>query len=488
MTHPALFSLVAAGAACWVPSGGEPIDVPAGQRQLFLDDYCVARIENLDRTMHQPEKKGAVLKPDRPWELWIQTRSMPAWDEDQQIYKLWLWTCFAPGAAAPSFAQSKDGIHWIKPILGQYKAQGSLENNFLAVDPKLHWPANAMPNVVCDPDDPDPGRRYKGFLGAHGRQPIVSPDGIHWKRLEVPKIPSSDESNLSYDRSTRTFIAMLKRGGPFGRSYALSTSRDFKKWTAPELVFHADAEDQRRAKANIRERLSNSRLQQPVYNNPAEYNADVYNIGVFRYEGLYVGLPAVYHATGKRPDYPNTDGFHLIQLACSRDLHTWKRLADRQTFIGPSPAGEGAYDTMQLLPPSGPVVRGDELWFYYTGLRYRAPPEGGYPPNGGAVCLAVFRRDGFISLDAGEQPGTLLTRPFVLPAARLLVNVDAAGGALDVEVLDSDQNALAVSKPVVGDQPRAAVEWKSGHLADLKGQTVSLRFTLRKAKLYSFWF
>jgi len=468
VTHLAVFSLVAAGAACWVPAAGEPIDIPAGQRQLFIEDYCIARIDNLNRTMHQPEKKGAVLKPDQPWETALQTRSMPAWDEDQEMFKLWGWSHLAPGAAASYYARSKDGIHWAKPILRQYEVEGSLENNLITVDP-------------------DPSRRYKGFLGAHGRQMIVSPDGIRWKRLNVPKIPSGDCSNLSYDRSSRTFIATLKCGGPYGRSHAIWTSEDFRKWTNLNVIFHADAEDQQRAKENIKARLANPKLQQPIYNNPADYNADIYNIGVFRYEGLHIGLPAVYHATGKRPDYPNTDGFHVVQLAASRDLQTWKRLADRETFIGPSPVGQGAYDTMQLLPPSGPVVRGDELWFYYSGLRYRAPPEGGCPSVRGAICLAVLRRDGFISLDAGEQPGTLLTKPFVLTGARLLVNVDAADGTLDAEVLDSEGNAVAVSRSVVGDQLRAVVQWKSGDLADLKSKTITLRFKLRKASFYSFW-
>ena len=101
--------------------------------------------------------------------------------------------------------------------------------------------------------------------------------------------------------------------------------------------------------------------------------------------------------------------------------------------------------------------------------------------------MAVLRRDGFMSLDAGEKPGTLLTKPFVLTGAKLLVNVDAADGALDVEVLDTAGNTVAVSEPVLGDQPRATIQWLSGDLAALKGKTITLRFKLRNASFYSFW-
>ncbi|MFH1737904.1 MAG: hypothetical protein ABIH23_02765 [bacterium] len=467
-------------------SADQEFRIAAGQRQLFLDDYCIATTENLKRTMHQPTKKGAVIEPDRPWETALQTRCAPAWDENEKTFKLWLITSTSlPGVAGTTYVESKDGIHWTKPNLHQYEFDGSSENNFVTLDPKASWPENAIENVVYDPDDADRNRRYKGFLGCDGRQPMVGPDGIHWKLLDVPKIPSQDESNLSYDRLNRTFIATLKQGGPYGRSHGLSTSRDFEDWTTPELIFHADEEDQTRVKANIEALLSNAKLQQPIYNDPADYNADIYNVSIFQYEGIYVALPAVYHSTGKLPE-GNTDGFHLIQLACSRDLRTWKRLGDRQPFIGPSPVGPGNYDTTQILPPSAPVIHGDELWFYYTGIKYRATPDNP-DPNQGAICLAVLRRDGFISLDAGETPGVLVTKPFAAGCTKLFVNVDAGMGTLEVEILDEKGNVLAVSEPVIGDKPRAQMQWKEGNLEELKDRKLGLRFTLRNVRFYSFW-
>ena len=106
----------------------------------------------------------------------------------------------------------------------------------------------------------------------------------------------------------------------------------------------------------------------------------------------------------------------------------------------------------------------------------------------GAVCLAVLRRDGFISLDAGEEPGTLLTKPFVLAGSSLHVNADATSGDVAVTVLDGANQIVAVSEPVTGDQLRAALRWKSGNLDRVKGKSVSLRLSLRNARLYSFWF
>jgi len=483
-----MFAPITAAVTMDVAAAGQGRDagIRPGTRQLFLDDHGIAKIENLERTMYQPAKRGAVIEPARPWESSLQTRSAPAWDEREKKFKLWMITSTTvPGVAGTTYAESKDGIRWTKPVLRQMELNGSLENNFTTIEPGLKWLANAMENVVYDPDDPDPSRRYKGLAHCYGREPIVSADGIHWRRLEVPKIPSQDESNMTYDRRTRTFIATLKQGGPHGRSITLSTSKDFEHWTKPELIFHTDDLDQELARKNIEARLSDPSLRRPMHNKPADYNADVYNMGVFRYEGLYVGLPAIYHSTGKHEN--NTDGFHLVQLACSRDLRHWRRLGDRKPFIGPSPVASGAYDLTQILPPSGPLVRGNELWFYYTGIKYRVAPKNADTKTG-AICLAVLRRDGFISLDADERPGVLVTKPLEVTGETLAVNVDATGGTLEVEVLGDKENVLAVSAPIAGDAPHGRVRWNKGDLAALKQRKVSLRFTLRDASFYSFWF
>ena len=476
----------------WRNAGPREAPEIGSVRQLFLDDHIIERIDGLKRTMHQPVKRGAVIKPDQEWETSLQTRCSPAWDEERKLFKLWLITSTnIPGFAGTSYAESADGVHWTKPVLRQTKINGSLENNFLAVVPGDTWPKNGIENVVIDPDDPDPKRRYKGFYGVNGRRPMVSPDGIHWTLLKTAVLPSSDESNMSYDRATNTFIATLKRGGPFGRSHRIWTSHDFTRWSDTGVLFHADELDQQLAKKNIDARLSNPKLQQPVKNVPADYNADIYNFGVFRYEGFYIGMPAVYHATGKLK--VNTDGFHLIQLACSRDLKQWTRLGDRQPFIGPSPVGPDVFDRTQLLPPSAPVEHGDELWFYYTGIKYRASPENA-DEKMGAVCLAVLRRDGFVSLTADEKVGQLITKPFTATGDQLRLNVDVSDeGEATVEVLDEDMQVidgfeLSNSVPLRGRAIEQTVRWTTkADWSQLAGRNARLRIRLRNADLYAFW-
>src|SRR5207245_5366819 len=81
----------------------------------------------------------------------------------------------------------------------------------------------------------------------------------------------------------------------------------------------------------------------------------------------------------------------------------------------------------------GCLVVGDQLYFYVSGLAgVRGSPASGVCSTG----LAFLRRDGFASMDAGDDEGTLTTRPVRFQGKHLFVNADVAKGELRVELLD----------------------------------------------------
>lgn len=499
--------------------------VAPGARQLFLDDHGIADIEGLSRVMHQPTKRGAVLKPDTPADgNLIELRSAPIWDPEQKLYKMFYMAMPMDDhrLIGMALATSKDGLHWEKPDLGQgVEVHGSTANNRIHVEHKPGVRDTFFMNVVFDPDDPDPGRRYKALYGAINRVPIVSPDGIRWTKLDVPPIPSSDESSLVYDRAHRRFLAWVKGGNKYGRAHNLTTSRNFADWSQPVFSFGADEDDQPLALKEIRARLADSGLSQPVYVDPdpalgeavrpgpPTWRAECYYIGVFPYEGLYIGFPSMFYPTGVDHNGNNCDGFDLIQLASTRDFIHWERLGNREPFIPPGRIDEGligVWDRMQMFATE-PIVRDDELWIYYSALKWRDDPyqfnsdrsrrepsslsdeERADQAEGmGAICLAVLRCDGFVSLDAGENAGTVTTRPFRWTGKKLLANLLAQErGEVSAEVLNEAGDIIATSHRVAGDHPRSEFRWREGDLKSLAGQNVRMRFTLRKASLYSYW-
>ena len=477
------------------------------ERQLFLDDADIDSVDGLKMTMHQPNKKGAVIRSDPFMALRAgrddgpayrpQTRTAPVWDAEAELWKFWtIGAKMDADNGRSSYHESRDGLHWYQPNVGQFEYQGSRDNNHVAI-PIDDKRTSEVLGVVYDARDPDPSRRFKAIsfimVPDHSVVFAVSPDGVVWRRDDAPPILSGDEPNFSFDAADHRFIATVKVRGHHGRSHALTTSVDFRNWSEPELVFQADDEDQELAREVIARRLTNPALQQTVANDQEEHGVDVYNFSVSRYESRYIGFASMFHHVGRSVDGNNHDGFHHVQLASSRDMYTWLRQGARAPFIDSSPLGAGAYDTLQMLGPSSPVVRDDELWFYYTGVKFRRlPPK--WDPDHAAICLATLRRDGFVSLDGGEEGGSIVTEPFDWDGSRLFLNAVADEGVITVEVLEVD------GRPLLGyggqdatgvrvDSVRKPVVWRERSLMPnpAKGQ-IRLRFNITNAQLYSYWF
>ena len=505
-------------------------EVPRGQRQLFLDDVGIARMENLERIMHRPVKRGPALTADRPSDgEGPHSASAPMWVESEKQYKL-VYEIRDREVKQYGLATSTDGINWQKPSLGLVEFDGSTDNNlFPTPDNKRIW------HVVYDPDDADESRRFKGFLTVKkGRVPVVSPDCAHWRKLDVDPLAlrSGDAGTLTYDRSRRRFLGLLKRPRSIpnpqavGRAYDVSISDDFEHWEEPVFIFGMDTgRDQEMALDVIRRRLADPGFAKPMYVDPdpaigwsppegknhiSTWRAECYNFGVFPYEGLYLGLATVFYPTGQNlPERVNTDGFNTIQLTASRDLQYWERLGDRRPFLETSRLDEGLvgnYDRLQLGFFNQGVVHGDEVRFYYNGMKRRARFHDHYTDGAprdpstlsdaeradwledgdSAILLAVLRRDGFVSVDAGDKEGSVQTEPFNLEGSKIRVNADLDGGELRAELLNGG-DVIAVSDPLQGDQLSAGLQWDGGPLDERRGTEVSLRFRLRQGAFYSYW-
>ena len=192
-------------------------------------------------------------------------------------------------------------------------------------------------------------------------------------------------------------------------------SDDFVHWSAPEVVFAPDGED--------------------------PPGLEIYGMSVFKHEGLYLGLPWTFHTYPEEPIIRG-GGTIDVQLAASRDGRRWERVGDRQPFIPLGPPG--SVDRAMIFTAKEPVVVGDELWFYYGAY----DGEHGVAARTGTICLAKLRQDGYVSLDADDSGGTVLTEPFICAGEQLTINVDARGGEVAVAVLDAQGRELACYRKI----------------------------------------
>jgi hypothetical protein len=314
-----------------------------------------------------------------------------------------------------------------------------------------------------------------------------SPDGFNWTPAsESPLIAFSDtQANAYWDPLTRRYVAYLRYGPPNTRLISRIESEDFIHWSPKVTV------------------LRRTKMDDP-------FGTKHYGMRVMPYEGIYLGLITAYHGETIQPIPKEKEAWmdkSNVQLSFSRngltwhrvgrhgviDLskkHDWQKLANQATFIPGGRHGKD-WDWGQIYTYQKPIVVGDEIWIYYTGLsnRHWASYHGDTPRSG--IGLATLRLDGFVSIDAAAA-GTMTTKKFVFIGDTLEVNANAAGGSIVAEALDAKGKAIeGFSKtdctPITTDSVRHVLKWKGqkdSHL--IQARPIRLRFHMKKAKLYSF--
>ena len=262
----------------------------------------------------------------------------------------------------------------------------------------------------------------------------------------------------------------LERESASPRLVARTESADLEEWSELETVIEPGAED------------------------PS--GVEFQTIGVFFYEGLYLGLLCVQegYAEERYRRFPRRSepfpvgsamlGRCYVELVYSCDGIAWENT--HRPFIDTAPGG---LDSGLIWPANAPVQVDEELWFYY-GM---APHDHalGYVQCPG---LAKLRCDGFASMAAGAEPGWLVTPPFTCPGGRLFVNARAEGGQLSVAVIEEDgmhavEYAAARCAALDGDTSAGQVTWYERQDLDLlKARQIRLKLYLQRAEIFFYWF
>ena len=469
-------------------------------RQLFIDNFIIERSINISKSLHSPESKGPVLTGDKNFQqTGVQTRNAPQWNSQKKAWEWFYWAYYdsSTDARKDHYAISKDGINWDKPDLGLYEFNGAKNMPYdLPGGPTIK--GRYMYHILRDEIGRDSSKRYKGFFGSRDRKIGFSPDGLKWEFPDIPTIPSYDESHLTYDEQSEQFIASVKLHTEWGRSVYLSTSKDFMEWSDPKLIFHADEIDNENRIKRIQFAVDHPEYLAPPVIEDKGYTAQVYQMAIMPYQGIYIGFPLIFNPAG--PSSNNYTGLNQTELTVSRDLYNWERVANRELFLGIEKWDSKNFGTGQLMPTSRPIIKDDgEIWIYYNAIRTRGLMEL-YPKDiqdflneniGSAICLATLRPDGFVSLDAKNQ-GVVITKPIKINRnSSIHINVDSTNGYLAAEVLDpvsmeplpgyTFENCEKISE----DSTDKKINWKTND--KINNDIVRLKFILEKSSIYSFW-
>lgn len=453
----------------------------AARRYLLLDERNLAGCSNAELVLGRVEKHPAnpLLTPTQPWEQnYDNFYGNILYDEEAGEYRLW-YLCFVDGESALLYARSSDGIHWEKPELGLWEFRGSKANNIVLLG--VHGAG-----VIKDMSAPGPERRYKMIARDEATellQVAFSNDGIHWSEpVPQPRISATADTH-----NTVLWAPTLGRYVVFTRQWSLWPYNDRTVTPTAEMLppgYSLLPKGHELRRKGVRQVARSETAaggdftafgRAEVVLEGRSIVEQIYAMPVFFYEGVYLGLPAVYE------DFLS----HRVwtELAWSPDTVDWRRISPGTPFIPGGP--KGAYDHGMVWGCASPIAAGEEVRVYYGGFDLPHGADG----RRGSLCLATLKRDRWAGYFARE--GAVLTAPLTIEGNRLWVNADAAAGALRAELVDRDGRVIegygaAASLPVRGDGTRLAVRWRERNLSELHGREVQIRWLLENATVYAY--
>jgi hypothetical protein len=440
------------------------------QRELFVDEHLIERMEGAALKLHKPEAQDVALVCDEPWEG--NTSGYFTLFQDGDLFR-----CYYRGshhgeaggrpsqAGVTCYAESRDGITWVKPKLGLVEFNGSKENNIIRMGEGC---SNFAPFKDANPNCA-PEAQYKALASTGDEktrklkpslQAYQSADGLRWTRMrEEPVITagSFDSQNTAfYDTERGEYRAYWRyfTGGytdergwkPKGvRAIRTASSKDFLHWeNQADLAYGKDAPEVQ------------------LYTNAVRPYARACQI--------LLGFPTRYqpkHSQVEPVFMSSRDGVNfkrweepLIPITAPKD-RDWNRSNYMTCGVLQLPGKEG------------------ELSVYASEAYYQGP--------GSRIRRFRIREDGFVSVSAKD--GVMVTKPLTFSGGKLVLNL-ISRGETRVEVQDADGKvipgfAMGDCRPIKGDYTNHEVVWKGGSLAQ---KTVRLRFELKDADLFALQF
>ena len=483
----------------------------AEERVLFaFDDHSIPWQHNLKVTLVPATKhpqnpvlrRGPKGAPDHGHAILYGTVV-----KDAGKFRMWYLGMFetenskngqAPGMWRPMcYAESTDGVTWVKPALGLVEFNGSKRNNICLIEgePFSLTRVDDFLSVLHDPDDPEPSRRYKAIFIAHvpyedihggmsniGKQEkrvcssiaATSADGLKWKVVGNRPANSGGErfeaSSLyrfgGFYYSTGQLLSpwsWLPDGRDAGRLMLAYRSPDFKEWSQAKALAFA---------------RPGQLLSKPIDGQQTHMGAGLWNRG-----NVLVGLYGMWQ-DGPRERPPGASrllGTYIdLGLIVSNDgIHFREPVADFKVIAR---GKEGEWDNIALLQGHAFVNEGDQTMIWYSHWDTSAKLQSM------DIGLATLRRDGFgyLSPKEDDNDAHFVTSALTLgQGARLQLNVDGvnADAPLTVELLDGRDQPLpgysgTTAARVVANGTGLGIVWPGAGANKLPtGQPIAVKVT-----------
>ncbi len=307
------------------PLESEPPLRIGNRKQLLVDNHVLAAWYNVERVQGILKKHPAnpLLEADAPWEetarkSWGIQLGTAIYDPQDRKFKLWYQIEQHTGGNVAAYAESRDGVTWVKPDLGLVRYQGTMKNNVLLhADHLGKRPLAGAIRLIQDPRERPPERRFLTcgvppyhrdggrFGGWNGM--AYSADGLSWRQIPGGLRGGGGGGNPSivWDEDLGKYVLFHRQ---------LTEKADPETGTGPRYIVRQESPD-----------LVKWSPRQTVFHPMSERWPEVESMKVIRYEGVYLGLPSMLD------NYVRGDvEQHLI---VSRDGFRWDHPFPEEAFI-----------------------------------------------------------------------------------------------------------------------------------------------------------
>ncbi len=477
---------------------------PATQDVLLLavDERAFPMRENLALFLTAPDiRKEPVLSPSSDAQAPdnAATHFYGTVLNDSGKFRMWYYAVHATDGeggidlSPVCYAESEDGMAWVRPSLGQVEWLGSTANNLLALGPDPKEACSGV-SVIRDDEDPDASRRYKMVYGKKRRGPqgeflnwvvrtATSSDGLKW--TELPGLVSGDKfaelaSLYKHDGLYIVNSHIRSRGEgdrQEGRQGYAWVSPDFVNWLPQSAPSFKTAEPKDGSGWGTHGQSGEDYLQVHL------------GVGAASLGNVAVGLYGMWYQ--RQPNWGENGINCDLGLVISHDGLHFDEVVKGRAFIrsdeSPADPVPGRNYPTILCQTNSILNVGDETWIYHGRWRnvdFQRLQYPGYIAKGywGGVGLARLPRDrwGALALSAEDNLGGVWTTPITLPtAAQLTANASGLNG-LTFLVADERFQPIAGFEHGRADASRddqfdAAIIWSGHNLAELAGRTIRLR-------------
>ncbi|MFN0166236.1 MAG: hypothetical protein ACKV22_07375 [Bryobacteraceae bacterium] len=502
------------------------------EKQLFLDNFMLEHLDQVERVVMRPEKaaKPLIEYSGLPWEETAFSPGVSAalWDPGERKFRLWYTQSLSGDpyntGQVLCHAESTDALNWHKTVSGRGISYRDIKATNI-----VHADDVSGTGLVLNHDQTDPNRKFLLLYGPalEARKKGVrflsrvaaSSDGWKWNIVSRDVVERHQhESRIFWDDSIQRWVAYSQHShhwhfGPRIRQVGRQTSKDFVHWSPKEVVLSPDWD--------------------PTIGPDREFHdGSVRKVG-----GLYIGIVAEAHTEpiwNSRTE--NVRGMHAgtiwrdqfkvnLALYASRDGRRFTRAHGPEPWVDNGPYGSQDYG-YACATCAGALYHGGKMVVPYSAIpikQWTLPrkdwvlvPAAARQEYDRLVAEAnrygvgrdskrlkraagglILREDGWAMLKPVREQGRALTKQFVFEGDQLRVNAECGFGRIRVELLNPmfepyEGFAAADCDPLHNEDPKTiwhTVRWKgNADVRALWNKPVMIAFHLHEAALYAFQF